>query len=535
MIRRAVSFLPVLFVACSAANEQADVAEAPFSSNQATLLDFEFDGELVTDSAWNTDKAVIQDQLLYTMGHLNGDEAVGRLDKVTLTAVTRTQEGEKTRIKYHAKLPVAWGTKTNLPTTYAFTLPTDVSQAALESFTEAYSHTCVDFGAHEVDTGSMWYYFRPHRSGCSIDPSLVKTSTATITRSTENTAGKYPEYQKVWEDDALNVVAIFGKYEDGASTSSDAGISAFNSFVASMRRELPGATTTPASIPTAPGVSAPDVSFQKTLPDGKKVSITALLVDNISSTSAEFDTRYNALSTRADIIAYNGHAGLGQNVRALARKGTFTAGQYQIIFMNGCDTFSYVDGSLAQTRARLNPDDPTGTKYMEFVTNAMPAFFASMSGASTSLIKGLLAYNTPKTYDQIFSSIDTSQIVVVTGEEDNVFAPGMPIGSGSVTPNPIPPGFAFALDGTPAKNQEVRASAGRVEAGSYTFTMTGTGDADLYVKSGAAVSTTTYDCRPYKNGTAETCTVTLTAPAEVNIMVRGYAASSTFAVTGKKN
>ncbi len=39
--------------------------------------------------------------------------------------------------------------------------------------------------------------------------------------------------------------------------------------------------------------------------------------------------------------------------------------------MNGCDTFAYVDGALAQTRAALNPDDPNGTKYMEIVTNAM--------------------------------------------------------------------------------------------------------------------------------------------------------------------
>ena len=40
----------------------------------------------------------------------------------------------------------------------------------------------------------------------------------------ENTTGKYPEYDKVWEDGTLRVVAIFGKYEDGATTSSDAGI-----------------------------------------------------------------------------------------------------------------------------------------------------------------------------------------------------------------------------------------------------------------------------------------------------------------------
>jgi hypothetical protein len=45
-------------------------------------------------------------------------------------------------------------------------------------------------------------------------------------------------------------------------------------------------------------------------------------------------------------------------------------------------------------------------------------------------MKGLLSYGQPKTYDQIFEDIDRSEIVLVTGEEDNVFQPGMPIGNG---------------------------------------------------------------------------------------------------------
>ena len=44
-----------------------------------------------------------------------------------------------------------------------------------------------------------------------------------------STSGKYPEYDKVWQDKAFKVVAVFGKYDDGA-TSGDAGISAYNRF-----------------------------------------------------------------------------------------------------------------------------------------------------------------------------------------------------------------------------------------------------------------------------------------------------------------
>lgn len=629
-------------VGCSAASvEDADSADQNFSSREAVQLDFELDGELVTDGTWNV-KAKIQDQFLYTIGHLNGERSVGRLDKLALTNVqTTSQPDGSVKVTYHAKLPVAWGKKNAVPTSYAFTVPKQVSYAGLEAFTSKYKESCVDWGAHDVDSGSMWYYYRPKRSGCTLDPADVVSFTATVTPSAQNTTGKYPEYHQVWKDDQLRVVAIFGKNEAGA-TANDAGISAFNAFVRSMRTTLApfAPTTTPANLVGDPGVGSPDVTFDAQLAGGKSVSVTALLVDNISTTGPAFDARYNALSTNADVIVYNGHAGLGQNVRALANKGAWASGKYLLLFMNGCDTFAYVDGSLAQKRAPLNPDDNAdGTKYLDIVTNGMPSYFHSNAGASTALVSGLLSFEQPKTFEQIFASVDTQQVVLVTGEEDNVFTPGMPIGSGggnggngysrdesgSVTrgqelayetpelpagrcavtlahdpaspggdadlyvkvgaaptntsydcrpyksgsaeecvvtlaaPAKIfarvvgyanranaftlafrtipsaPPGAWAGMDesGTVAKNEEKRFTTPELPAGAYTFTMTGTGDADLYVKKGTAPTTTSYDCRPYIGGSSETCTVTLAAPSAIHVMVRGYAASSTFSLAGR--
>ncbi|MBI3181651.1 MAG: pre-peptidase C-terminal domain-containing protein [Myxococcales bacterium] len=71
-----------------------------------------------------------------------------------------------------------------------------------------------------------------------------------------------------------------------------------------------------------------------------------------------------------------------------------------------------------------------------------------------------------------------------------------------------------------------------VAAGStLTAEMTGTGDADLYVKKGATPTVAAYDCRPYKDGSAESCA--LAGPGNVFVAVHGYAASSTFALTIK--
>ncbi len=499
-----------------------------FSSDQATLLDFEFDGELVARGG--TARSQIDAQLLYTIGHLNTHRSVGRLDKVQISGIASAPLGDgSTRITYRAKLPVAWGAKTNLPTQYDFRLPRDVSFAGLEAFSNQYKTTCVDGGAHDVDSGSMWYYYRPLRSGCSIPDAQLSRVTARVSPSAENTTGKYPEYHKVWEDGSLNVVAIFGKYEDGATTTDDAGIAAYNAFIRSIKAELRSysPTTVPANVPDAPGVGVPDISFTATLPDGKKVVVTALLVDNVRTAGAAFDARYTALSTSADVIAYNGHAGLGQNVRALARKGRFVAGKYLVLFMNGCDTFAYVDGSLAQARAAINADDPTGTKYMEILTNAMPAYFQSMPNASLALLRGLLRHQAPMTYEQIFRNVDRSQYVVVTGEEDNVYKPG---------------GTSFTglrQTGAVTKDQELRFQTSQAPAGTYVVklahdTARPGGDADLYVKVGAQPTRSSWDCRPLRNGSAEECKLTLSAPAQIFISVFGYASSSSaFVVTAE--
>jgi len=99
-----------------------------------------------------------------------------------------------------------------------------------------------------------------------------------------------------------------------------------------------------------------------------------------------------------------------------------------------------------------------------------------------------------------------------------------------------PPPAWEGLDesGTVTRDQEVRFATPELAAGTYRFVMTGTGDADLYVRRGTAPTTTTFDCRPYASGSSESCSVTLSAPQVVHVMVRGYAASSTWELVGNR-
>jgi hypothetical protein len=82
------------------------------------------------------------------------------------------------------------------------------------------------------------------------------------------------------------------------------------------------------------------------------------------------------------------------------------------------------------------------------------------------------------------------------------------------------------------RDEEMRYTTPVVEAGKYLFEMTGSGDADLYVRIGMEPSTTSYDCRPYSAGSDETCLVEVTFPATIHVMVRGYSTSSEFLLVG---
>jgi Zn-dependent metalloprotease/PKD repeat protein len=83
-----------------------------------------------------------------------------------------------------------------------------------------------------------------------------------------------------------------------------------------------------------------------------------------------------------------------------------------------------------------------------------------------------------------------------------------------------------------SSNYTMNIAAGKT----VTFTISGgTGDADMYVRAGAAPTTTTYNCRPYASGNSETCTFTPTTATTYYVNVRAYAAYSGVTLKGTSN
>ena len=161
----------------------------------------------------------------------------------------------------------------------------------------------------------------------------------------------------------------------------------------------------------------------------------------------------------------------------------------------------------------------------------MPAFFASMSSASLPLLRAMMDPATPHTYDEILSRIDSNQVALVTGEEDNTPGPG-----GGIVTN----GAGMNDVSSVSRGEERLYETPTLTAGLYTFTMThdpadAGGDADLYVRVGQRPTTSAYNCRPFKAGSDEACEIQLATPAQLFVMVRGYAdRTSHFRLAGQR-
>ncbi len=418
LLRGCLALFATTALACSSAEPVDDSAdgEDAITSNDAQIVDFTFTGEVLAPKADETRKAIVS-QLFYTVGALTAEHgANGQIGRVETGGVSETLEGDLKRIKYTAKLPVAWPKGKSVPRTYKVVLPKDTTK--LEAFNAKYDGKC---GTNEYGRDVFWHDFNPIAAGCTVDEADVTRSSARVTKNKSVTLGKYPEYAKVWEDGALNVVAIFGYSDSGGA--SDAGEAEYNAFVSRSQALFPGATSSETPVTASIHKDITVKAQVKVAGVMRDVSITSLLIGTLYTSGADFDARYNPLSAKADLVVYNGHSELSKNTNALARKGTVLPKQYQIFFFDSCDTYAYLDTKLADRRREVNADDTKGSKYLDVATNVLPSYFSNYAASSLSFVKALSERDTPKTYNQIMTELPSDQVVVVTGEEDNTFRP----------------------------------------------------------------------------------------------------------------
>ncbi len=418
----------LLFVVASATLASEKVQKRRIDAAHSVALDAVIlDGVIQTDGE-NTATFMddIKEQLFYLVGPLNAfhSGADTAHTQITIKKVTPIPNSEYQEVRYDAVLLVAWANNTQNPLNMTVPLPLRVNDQDKKAFFNRYGRTCsTNSNEEDLKWHSFYYYYRPGNGSCELNrgPSdLAVPIRFAFQPSGKVTVGKAPEYEKVWEDHQLVATLIFGKNDKETMSDTDAGVWGYNTTSLQLRQTYGNPIFM--SVPLAPGevphANRPDHEMSFDLGNGRVLNVALFLVEKMGllHPTPEFKKRYEERTRNSDFISYNGHSGFGDNIRALAKMGNFVKGQYQLFYVNGCDTFAYVEDSLMEAHRKVNPGS-SPYKYFDIITNAMPSSFSGIPVSNMAIINALVGQQL--TYHDILSQFEWFQRAVVTGEEDN--------------------------------------------------------------------------------------------------------------------
>jgi uncharacterized protein YkwD len=159
-----------------------------------------------------------------------------------------------------------------------------------------------------------------------------------------------------------------------------------------------------------------------------------------------------------------------------------------------------------------------------------PGHNTNMLGANFKVIGIGRAYNANSTYKWYWTTtfggfVDEVMTAEGSGGTGEPGAP--PSGGGSSSGGASGTPTEQTVSGSVARRESRHHGPFAVLPGtSLRVVMTGSGDPDLYVRFGAQPTLSSFDCRPYRNGPNETCSLQVPAgQSQAFVMVNGYAAS----------
>ncbi len=401
-----------------------------FESAHSIGLDTRIDNGVLYSNSGDEEwyKEEILAQLFYLVGALNAHQGVAELAhlKLNIKSVEPANNAGFSKVNYSASFVIGWPKSSNFPNEMFIPVPLQADSDGITNYFLHHKDTCSE-NPNEPDLSpeSFYYYYRPESPSCRIMAPLMPAKDAAILNmkisvSQSNTSSKYPEYEKIWEDGKLVATIIAGTDQPDATGNDDVGIKTYNSLVLAAQKNFGNVLwMKPSLLPNElPGMANPDVEMEILLPNGKTMNLNFLLIDKhlLQHGSVTFENRYNHRTRISDFVSYNGHSGFGENIRALAKMGHFEKNRYQLYYVNGCDTFAYVDDALALAHQEVNPDSNL-YRYFDIITNAMPSSFSYFGQTNFAILNGMIS--TEPSYRDILAKFNSYQKAIVMGEEDN--------------------------------------------------------------------------------------------------------------------
>lgn len=400
-------------------------AGVPFDAAHSDLLLAKVSNGVIQIAAGQESKAAyyIVQQLQFFVGPLNGYTGGAQVSQAKITIGEIRPEEDRAYVKYDAEFAVAWPKGSAPPSRFRTVLPLRADSVGLQKFFATYGTRCVS-GEEPADTTSFFYFYRPEAPSCTIlhgfDPKLGVMGSLSLTPHPGVSSNKAPEYHQIWGDNRLTATFVVGTYEDQPTSAYDAGVVGYNSIYQTVRQYFgnPVSISVPLGPQSQPGMQYPDIEMNFRPHGQYDVNIVLMLIRkyDMQHPSAAFLKRFQSRTEVSDLFAYNGHSDLGGNIRALSRIGKFVSGKYQLFFVNGCDTFAYLDQTLPNAHAAVNPGY-AASKHLDIITNSMPGQFGHFGINAQVLLQSL--WERRATYRQMLATFPSFQKSIVSGEEDN--------------------------------------------------------------------------------------------------------------------
>lgn len=404
----------VSLAGCSSVAADQDGTGSAVVTADRDVYDFHFRTKVTAPVAIDVRKA-IHVQLLYATGELttyhvaNANVGQAELLQVDESPVTN---GERT-ISYEARLQVLFPTWKK-PESYELVLPSRVDERSLRAFNARYDGPC---NKHMYGQDSFWHDFLPRFDSCPLkDPAKrgddVVSAIPRVSPSQLVTSDRMPDYKRIWDDGLLHTLVVLGV--------TDGGLPETEALAAGIVNHVSTGLGNPQkkAVSGIPGIIG-GTSLQGEARPGRKVSIDVVITESMGAPASQFSAWLKQSSSRADYVVYSGHSGLGANIQSFLRVVTPARGQYQVMFLDGCNTYQYMDNAAQDIRAKLNADDPHGTLYLDQIANVLPAWTDKALPAIANVYDVLVHDDAPKTYNELVRGMPDPENVVVTGELDN--------------------------------------------------------------------------------------------------------------------
>lgn len=376
----------------------------------------------------------VEQQLRHLFGPLSYDtaavKAVPKSDHRIFNINVREMRKSQYRIYYDYQGTIA--VEASKSRTLELILPNNPDEVYSAGFVDK-TNFCTD--SHYTSEGDFWYFWSPDRYNCPLqegrDYQRIRGNLVRIA----NTQQTYPEYDRlIGPDQKIRMDVLFGMDDPGKGrnplTSSDINATNYRDLRQSLL-QLGYTVRTWASdeiFAITPLQKTPPYveEFTKWTPAAPLVVRMFFGPSDIGGDSRPFHYFLKDAFDHAGVLIYDGHSGLGGhlNLRAIERlQGISMAmnkDRYQIFFINSCTSYTYYNNTYFLRKR--SPQDPSGTKNLDLLANALPTSFFSIPNSSLALIRAVDDWATGRatqSYQELVRLMDSGNLFGVNGDEDN--------------------------------------------------------------------------------------------------------------------